>query len=84
MEEENGLCPEKAALLGTISLSASLVVQITCYTYDNKLGTACCTPWRWMSLLISRLRHNLSCSFVVLIWTFRSQQNFHPFAAFTV
>ena len=35
------------------------------------------------SQLLSRVRHNLSCSFVVLLWTFISQKIWHLFAACT-
>ena len=42
----------------------------------------------WYSLaldeqLISRVLHNLTCSFVVLIWTIRSLKIWHPFAVCT-
>ena len=36
-----------------------------------------------MNLLIFRVRHDFSCSFVVLIGTYRSQKNWHLLASCT-
>ena len=85
MEEENKLRPERAAFFANICFSASLVVQITWWIHsatDSQKAT-CGILWLWLSLLISRLRHNFSYLFVVLMRTFRSHTIWHLFAAST-
>ena len=83
----NDLCPDKADLFGTISLLANSVVHRTWGEYSvtdaseryELLVVLSGSGWVYWSTSTSQI----SCSFMVLIWTFRSQKNWHPFAAFS-
>ena len=85
MEAENDMCPDKSALFGTISLSASLIVPRTwgehSFTEMQKAGNLL-----WYSLALGESTDlsstsQFSCSFVVLIRTFISHTIYYRFAA---
>ena len=85
MEAENDLCPEKAALLGTICLSSGSVVQRT-WRSHSATDTQKAGNFLWYYLVLDEytdISSNLWCSFVVLIRTFRSHTICYPFAACT-